>query len=81
MKRIYFISQKHHDIFEKLNLQTDFLELSIVQWHTNSSFRKSLATVQALSVVNDLLLTKDEEQLQSLLQLAADCIKKFSNAP
>ena len=38
---------------------------------------QSQATVQALSVVNDLLLTKDEEQLQFLLQLVADYIKFF----
>ena len=64
--------------FEKLNLKTLFLEFSIDQWHTNSSLNhESQAIVQALSVVGNLLITKDKEQLQFLLQLVADHIKFF----
>ena len=71
--------------FEKLNLKTDFLELPIDQWRTDVSFHESQATVQALSVVKDYVergvslgeecsrrISKDEEQLQFLLQLVAE---------
>ena len=66
--------------FKKLNLKTDFLELSIEQWYSNLNFQDSEATNQALSVVNDHAergvaliqeysgrITKDEEQFQFFL--------------
>ena len=89
----HFIAKNTTSFFHKLNLKTDFLELLIEEWHTDSSFRESQAAVQALSVVNDYAergvslieeysgrITRDEEQLQFLLQLVADHRKIFPNA-
>lgn len=88
----HFATKNTMSFFQKLNLKTDFLELPIEQWYSNLSFQESKATVQALSVVNDQAergvaliqeysgrITKDEEQLQFLLQVVADHRKIFPN--
>ena len=84
----HFTTKNTTLFFHKLNLKTDFLELPIEEWHTNSSIRESQAAVQALSVVNDYAergvyeksKNIQKEQLQFLLQLIANHRKIFPNA-
>lgn len=94
VKSLYdFTTKNTKSFFKKLNLKTDFLELPLEQWKDDPSFQDAKASVQALSVINDHAergvalvqgfsgrITKDEEQLQYLLQVVADHRKSFPNA-
>lgn len=87
-----FISIKSMTIFEKFNLPVDFLSKNIESWITDGSFQTNLSFSNYLKVVNDVgerevalleeynkCLTKDEEQLQYLLQVVKDHRLKYPN--
>lgn len=88
-----FASPKTVRLFEKLHLATDFLETDPSSWRTNPSFRAAQDQLKTLKVVNDhaergvalikqfnRTITKDEEQLQFLLQVVADHRHTFPDA-
>ena len=79
--------------FRKLRLKDDFLDLPPDTWEEQEDFRDAAAVVRNLAVVNDHAergvaliedfnrsLTKDEEQLQFLLQVVADHRKQFPDS-
>jgi hypothetical protein len=88
-----FASPKTVRLFEKLHLATDFLEADPSSWGTNRAFRAAQDQLKTLKVVNDhaerglaliqkfnRALTKNEEQLQFLLQVVADHRHTFPDA-
>lgn len=91
-----FITTNSLFLFHQYDLPYDFLDICPKLWHNNKSFNECLKVFKSLKVVNDiaerkvalmeefnLLLTKDEDQKQNLLQVVShhrelhpDCHKK-----
>ena len=80
-----FVTPKTNKFFHKLRLDTNFLKKNPDVWHSSESFQSSLAITKRLKVVNNnaergvvlvqaynRLLTKDEKQLQFLLQVVSE---------
>jgi hypothetical protein len=80
-----FVTPKTMRFFKKLRLDTNFLNEDPSSWLRREGFQSAQAIVRSLKVVNDnaergvalvqsynRLLTKDEEQLQFLLQLVSE---------
>ena len=78
------VSQKTLKLFTRFNINTEFLEKDPSTWKENSSFQTAKKVLSRLRVVNDTAergvamiskcnrhLTKDEEQLQSLVKVVA----------
>ncbi|KAG0710388.1 hypothetical protein GWK47_022912 [Chionoecetes opilio] len=84
------VSGRTLHFFRKLHLDEAFLDLPPDSWQMDEGFQRSSQIVRNLAVVNDHAergvaliqefngsLTKDEEQLQFLLQVVADHRKAF----
>ena len=80
-------------VLAKFNLSDRFFALSVEEWENNKEFQITNKIFSALAVTNDnsergiaLLqefsgfLTKDEEQLQYILQVVADHRKRYTEA-
>jgi hypothetical protein len=80
-----FVTSKSTTFFERLNLPTTFLSKDPAIWEQDDDFTRARDTAKSLQVVNDCAerglalikelnkkLTKDEGQLQFLLQVVAD---------
>lgn len=94
-----FVSQKSLDLFNKFDLPSDFLDKDISTWSDDDGYIECAEFFKTLKVTNDVAergvalieeynnyLTKDEEQLQYLLQVVRehrqrypDCLKKMFN--
>ena len=85
-----FVSGRTLHFFRKLHLDEAFLDLPPDSWQMDEGFQRSSQIIRNLAVVNDHAergvaliqefngsLTKDEEQLQFLLQVVADHRKAF----
>ncbi|XP_026292677.1 uncharacterized protein LOC113217050 [Frankliniella occidentalis] len=85
------------NFFKKAKLPTDFLEKPPLEWESDPSYKECLAVVRNLKVVNDTAergvglikeytaagLTKDEEQLQSILKIVKNhraCYPKLTKS-
>lgn len=90
LKRL--VSKNTMNFFHKLNLPTSFLALDPSCWNENQSYKNALKIVKQVTVTNDHAergvalienfngkLTKDEDQLQYLLQVVKEHQKKFPN--
>lgn len=78
-----FVDEQSLKFFEKLRISTEFLALDPKDWPNHHGYQKALHTVRHLQVVNDLAergvalvkeftqaaMTKNEEQLQLLMQI------------
>lgn len=77
-------------LFHRLQLPTSFLSKDPSQWDADDDYKKCLETVKGLAVVNDRAergvaliqtfnkkLTKDEDQLQFLLQVVSEHRRLF----
>lgn len=80
-----FVTPKTMKFFDKLRLDTTFLHEDPRVWHKIKGFQSAQTLVKSLNVINDnaergvaliksynQLLTKDEEQLQFLLQVVSE---------
>lgn len=89
----YFVTAESIKFFERFELQTEFLEINPSEWADNESYKTALRFVERLSVVNDCAergvklvqdfckqYTKDEKQMQYVLQLINDHRQMFPNA-
>lgn len=87
-----FISKKSLVTFQIFDLPTDFVDKNIESWTQDESYQENLVFFKRLSVVNDVAergvalieeynkcLTKNEEQLQYLLQVVKNHRQKFPN--
>ena len=85
-----FVTSKSKVIFQKLNISTSFLEKDPEFWKEDDDFQIASTIVHELKVVNDHaergvalilehcgLLTKEEDQLQYLLQVVQKHRKMF----
>lgn len=85
-----FVSTKSLELFTKFDLPSDFLEEDISPWPNDKSFQICLNFLKTLKVTNDVAergialieeynccLTKDEDQLQYLLQAVRDHRQRF----
>lgn len=85
-----FCTGNTKSLFQKLQLPMDFLSVPAEQWQDDNGFKEAKAKVKAVTVTNDHAergvalvqtysgrLTKDEEQLQCLLQVVSDHRKAF----
>lgn len=88
-----FTSKNTINLFNMLSLPQDFLQLPASQWKENEEYKKARTAVTKLSVINDHAergvalvqdftgrLTKNEDQLQCLLQIVADHRKHYPQA-
>lgn len=89
----FFVTAESIKFFERFELQTEFLLINPSQWTDNESYRTALQFVKKLTVVNDCAergvklvqdfckhYTKDEKQMQYVLQLVKDHRQMFPNA-
>ncbi|GBP05956.1 hypothetical protein EVAR_3229_1 [Eumeta japonica] len=87
-----FVSDKSLELFTKFDLPSDFLEEDILSWPDNESYKICLEFFKTLKVTNDVAergialieeynccLTKDEDQLQYLLQVVRNHRQQFSD--
>lgn len=87
-----FISTKSLNTFKIFDLPVDFLDKNVELWTQDDSYQENLAYFKRLSVVNDVAergvalieeynkcLTKNEEQLQYLLQVVKNHRQKYPN--
>ncbi|KAK4875355.1 hypothetical protein RN001_011777 [Aquatica leii] len=87
-----FISKKSLTTFQIFDLPIDFMDKNVEFWTQDESYQENLAFFKRLSVVNDVAergvalieeyskcLTKNEEQLQYLLQVVKNHRQKFPN--
>ena len=88
-----YASPKTMRFFEILHIPTDFLDADPSSWKMNATFQAAQEQLKYLQVVNDHAergialiqqfnrsLTKDEEQLQFLLQVVADHRRNYPDA-
>ena len=88
-----FVTSKSKVIFQKLNIITSFLEKDPEFWRKDDDFQTASTIVHELKVVNDHaergvaliqeycgLLTKEEDQLQDLLQVVQQHRKMLPNS-
>src|SRR6218665_717760 len=85
-----FFSPKSMLFFKKLELSTEFLAVDPSTWESRSDYQNSVEKVRALKVVNDFaergvalvqsynrLLTKNEDELQFILQVVEEHRRKY----
>ena len=88
-----FVSKKSRDLFEKMDLPDAFLEVHPETWEDREDFKKSLRILKAMNVVNDHAergvsliqeysnrITKNEDQLQFLLQVVQEHRRAFPDS-
>lgn len=88
----YFISQKSRHFFKRFGIPTDFLTKDPKEWVNEPSFNVGLNIVRNMNVVNDsaeravklmedfnLVLSKNEEEKQLIVQIVADYRKLYPN--
>ena len=89
---VSFVSTKSRSFFDKLSLLTSFLYMDPSKWSENENYNKAKNYVEKINVVNDHAeravaliqsfnthLTKNEEQLQYVLQIVEKHRKMFPN--
>lgn len=87
-----FVSQNSLELFKKFDLPYDFFEKDISTWPSDDSYKDCLEFFKTLKVTNDVAergvalieqynncLTKDEEQLQYLLQVVREHRQRYPN--
>ncbi|XP_050530606.1 uncharacterized protein LOC126899603 [Daktulosphaira vitifoliae] len=87
-----FISTESKKLFERYDIETDFLNINPLSWKDNSQYIRGKIIVNNLKVINDLaergvklieeynnILTKDEAQKQYLLQIVTEYRRCFPN--
>lgn len=87
-----FVSKNSVELFSKFDLPCDFLEDDVSTWCSNDSYKECLEHFNTLKVTNDVAergvalieeynnwLTKDEEQLQYLLQVVREHRLRYPN--
>ena len=85
-----FVSPKSKILFKVMDLPDAFLEVDPDEWEPREDFQTALGVVKAINVVNDHaerevaliqehlgLITKDESQLQYLLQIVQNHRQKY----
>lgn len=85
-----YCSKNSRGLFRMLDLPQDFLEIPVSEWNGSPQYLNAKKAAMALAVTNDHAergvalienlsgkLTKDEEQLQFLLQCVAEHRKRF----
>lgn len=88
-----FVSEKSMTLFELMELPSAFLSVDPDLWEEQEDYQKAAETVRAMSVVNDHaergvalaqeligLITKDESQLQFLLQVVQQHRKAYPDS-
>ena len=88
-----FASQISKRLFRSMGVPGSFLEIDPSRWNENLDFQSAREVMKGLCVVNDhaergvaliqqynKVLTKDEEQLQYLLQVVADHRRSFPDS-
>lgn len=88
-----FITKNTKSLFTKLRLPVEFLQLPASQWNNDPSYQTAAAITRSVPVINDHAergvsliqnytgrLTKDEEQLQYLLQVVSENRKRYPKA-
>lgn len=88
-----FLTTNSRSLFHQLKISESFLKFPAASWKDNESYRTARAIAEKVAVTNDHAergvalvkeysgrLTKDEEQLQFLLQVVADHRKRFPDA-
>lgn len=89
----FFVTPESIKFFKRFELQTEFLQIHPSEWAENESYKTALRFVEKLSVVNDCAergvklvqdfckhYTKDEKQMQFVLQLVKDHRQMFPDA-
>jgi hypothetical protein len=88
-----FVTEKSKLIFQTLGIESSFFEVDPIEWHLRDDYKKAQESVKTLKVVNDNAeraialiqnfnnhLTKNENQLQYLLQVVERHREKFPEA-
>jgi len=88
-----FASEKSMTLFELMELPSAFLSVDPDLWEEQEDYQQAAETVRAMSVVNDHaervvalaqeligLITKDESQLQFLLQVVQQHRKAYPDS-
>lgn len=88
----HFASKNSLELFQKFDLPSDFLENDVSTWCNNDSYKECLEYFNTLKVTNDVAergvalieeynnrITKDEEQLQYLLQVVREHRQRYPN--
>lgn len=86
----YFVNQKTQNFFKRFNINPEFLVSEQETWKNNADYLRALKIVENLRVVNDtaergvkliqdfnILLTKNEEQKQFVLQAVDECRRLY----
>lgn len=89
----YFFTKNTVSFFEILGMNCNFLNEDPEQWDTLEEYKNSKLKLESLAVINDCgergvalvqnytqKITRNEDQLQYLLQVVDDHRKKFPNA-
>ena len=77
-----FVSVRTLEVFEKLGIKSDFLQLNPATWVDNLDYKQAQRVIKTLNVTNDVAergvsliqeycgkITRDEDQMQYLLQV------------
>ena len=88
-----FVSPKSKVLFKLMDLPDDFLDVDPDEWETREDYQEALAVMKTINVVNDHaergvaliqeycgLITKDETQLQYLLQIVQNHRQKYPDS-
>lgn len=89
----FFVTTNTMNLFHRLRLPDTFLQADPEEWETNQDYQTAKSRVLQLAVVNDRAergvaliqdlncrITRDEDQLQFLIQVVADHRKRFPDA-
>ncbi|XP_044587995.1 uncharacterized protein LOC123267437 [Cotesia glomerata] len=87
-----FVSMRSINLFKSFDLSYDFIDEDVTLWPQNLNYKRNLEYFEKLRVVNDVAergvalieqynrcLTKNEEQLQYLLQVVTEHRKRYPN--
>lgn len=87
-----FVSMRSINIFKSFDLSYDFIDEDVTLWPQNPNFIENLEYFNKLQIVNDVAergvaimeqynrcLTKDEDQLQYILQVVTEHRKRYPN--
>ena len=88
-----FVTQNTWGLFDKLGIETAFLEHDPESWSSNDDFQKGMEIVKNIKVTNDHAeravalvqefnkhITHDEDQLQFLLQVVSEHRRQFPDS-
>lgn len=88
----YFINKNSLKLFERFDISSKFLDEEPSLWETNQEYLDARGTLNSLKVVNDVAErgvklvqeylgfgTKDEKQLQYLLQIVKNYNEQYPN--